>query len=541
MTPANVLVLAIDAASPALLERWMADGTLPNLRALTARGLTGTTRNVDGFCVGSTWPSWYTGVTPARHGLHYLVQLRPGSYQLYRPAAERLVKRDAFWAHLSRAGRRVAVLDVPVSAIDRSLNGVQTVEWGGHDAIFGIQSHPGELAAQLLSRFGAHPLETPCDEIARTAESYTDFVARLVAGVHAKTDWTLDLLDRGSWDFFVQVFTEAHCAGHQCWHLHDPAHPAHDPIVAAEIGDPLRAVYQAIDAAIGRILDRAGNARILVLSLHGMSHAFGAQFMLRDLLINLGVTQPLPPSAEAAGVESFSSRARNGLRAVWRGLPRSVRDRINPLRTSLSRRFTRAAPLQLGVNARESQCFAQSNGLAAGGIRVNLAGREPDGIVAPGTMAEAFEDQLIQDLLDVVDERSHRPLVRRVLKTREHYAGEHLNALPDLLVEWDDASPLGSALIGGGVGATIRAVSPKIESVTGTNDFGRTGEHRPDGFFIAAGPSTPPGRLSRSVSILDFAPTFAKVLDVELPETDGAAIQEIIDAWQRPATPKWSD
>jgi predicted AlkP superfamily phosphohydrolase/phosphomutase len=531
LTIANTLVLAIDAASPVLLERWIADGTLPNLRALTEKGLTGTTRNVDGFCVGSTWPCWYTGVTPARHGLHYLVQLRPGSYQLYRPAEEGLVKRDAFWSHLSRAGRRVAVLDVPVSAIDRSLNGVQTVEWGGHDAIFGLQSHPHDLAAELVSKFGPHPLNASCDEIARTADGYSDFVARLVAGIRTKTEWTLGLLARGDWDFFVQVFTEAHCAGHQCWHMHDPAHPAHDPILLAEVGDPLRAVYQAIDAGIGRILERAGGARVLVLSLHGMSHAFGAQFMLRDLLISLGVTQPLRPSEEPNGRVSFASHARNGLRAVWRTLPRSVRDRINPLRTRLRRRASSAAPLRLGIDAQQSRCFPHSNGLAVSGIRLNLAGREPNGVVDQGAAAERFEDTLIQDLLGVVEERSQRPLVRRVLKTREHYAGEQLNVLPDLLVEWDDATPLGSALIAGGAGATIRAVSPRIGSVTGTNEYGRTGEHRPEGFFIAAGPKVPCSRLTRAVSILDFAPTFAKLLDVTLPDTDGSPIPELVDAW----------
>ena len=78
-------------------------------------------------------------------------------------------------------------------------------------------------------------------------------------------------------------------------------------------------------------------------------------------------------------------------------------------------------------------------------------------------------------------------------------------------------------LIGGGPGATVRAVSPKIGVVTGTNDYGRTGEHRPEGFFVAAGPNTRSGRLSREVSILDFAPTFAKLLDVRLPESDGTA------------------
>jgi predicted AlkP superfamily phosphohydrolase/phosphomutase len=533
MTPAKMLVLAIDAASPVLLERWAADGTLPNLRALMAKGLVGATRNTDGFCVGSTWPSWYTGVTPARHGLHYLVQLRHGTYQLYRPAEDAggLVKRDAFWSHLSRAGRRVAVLDVPVSAIDRSLNGVQTVEWGGHDAAFGTQSHPANLAKRIVSTFGAHPLAIQCDAIGRTPEEYKDFVARLVAGVHLKTDWTLNLLEQGSWDFFVQVFTEAHCVGHQCWHLHDPAHPAHDPRVAAEIGDPLRSVYQAIDAGIGRLLDRAGDARVLVLSLHGMSHSFGSQFMLRDLLINLGVTQPLPPAPPATGVAALASHATDGLRAVWRRLPLSARDRIAPIRNRLRQSFAATPQLHLGVDARQSRCFPHNNGQAVGGIRLNLAGREPDGIVDQGSVAELFEDQLIQDLLDVVEERSQRPLVRRVLKTREHYSGEHLDLLPDLLVEWDDDTAIGSALIRGGVGATVRAMSPKIGVVTGTNDYGRTGEHRPEGLFIAAGPTIPSGRLSHPVSILDFAPTFAKLLDVTLPESDGAAIPELVDAW----------
>ncbi len=70
----------------------------------------------------------------------------------------------------------------------------------------------------------------------------------------------------------MQVFTESHCVGHQCWHLHDVNHPAHDPAVLAEIGDPLRTVYAAIDAAIGDVLADAGDAFVLLLDAHGMSH-----------------------------------------------------------------------------------------------------------------------------------------------------------------------------------------------------------------------------------------------------------------------------
>src|SRR5262249_40649304 len=122
--------------------------------------------------------------------------------------------------------------------------------------------------------------------------------------------------------------------------------------------------------------------------------------------------------------------------------------------------------------------------------------------------------------------------IRRVLRTRDLYDGEHLQLLPDLLVEWDDVTPLGNSLVGGGVSATVCGVSPKAGRVTGTNDFGRTGEHRPEGLFIAAGPGIRPGRLERSVSILDFAPTFATIFGVALPESDGSAIPELVDGWR---------
>jgi predicted AlkP superfamily phosphohydrolase/phosphomutase len=48
----------------------------------------------------------------ARHGIHSLAQLKPGTYEVSRYTADQ-VKREPFWNYLSRAGKRVAILDVP--------------------------------------------------------------------------------------------------------------------------------------------------------------------------------------------------------------------------------------------------------------------------------------------------------------------------------------------------------------------------------------------------------------------------------------------
>ncbi|HEX4994728.1 MAG TPA: hypothetical protein VFX87_07160, partial [Methylomirabilota bacterium] len=62
---------------------------------------------------------------------------------------------------------------------------------------------------------------------------------------------------------------------------------------------------------------------------------------------------------------------------------------------------------------------------------------------------------------------------------------------------------------------------------------GRTGDHRPEGLFVAAGPGLGPARLSRSVSVMDFAPTLAALLDVEVPSPDGQPIHELLAARPR--------
>ncbi|HKV51934.1 MAG TPA: alkaline phosphatase family protein, partial [Gemmatimonadaceae bacterium] len=296
----RLLVLCLDAASPDLLDAWMADGTMPNLAALAARGIAGRTRGLDGFFVGSTWPSMFTGTNPAQHGFHYQMQLVPGTYRIADRTRGAFVGREPFWRALGRAGQRVALLDVPLAAPERgALNGVQVVEWGAHDAFFGFSTNPPELATRIATNWGRHPAGVSCDADRHRARDYRELVVALEAGVHRKAEWTVDLLGRGGWDFFMQVFSESHCVGHQCWHLHDAGHPAYDRAMLAVAGDPMRSVYRAIDRAIGEIVSAAGDVPVIVFTAHGMSHRYGAHFLLRDLLVALGAAAVPAPTVRA--------------------------------------------------------------------------------------------------------------------------------------------------------------------------------------------------------------------------------------------------
>jgi predicted AlkP superfamily phosphohydrolase/phosphomutase len=160
---------------------------------------------------------------------------------------------------------------------------------------------------------------------------------------------------------------------------------------------------------------------------------------------------------------------------------------------------------------------------------LNLAGREPSGRLQPGAEADAFCAELRRELLAIIDERTGHRLVRDVVRTADVVEGEHLDDLPDLLVVWSDEVPTGSVVVGTGACAEIRAYSPRVGLVEGKNSFGRTGEHRPDGFGVFVGPGIRPGPLPAGFSILDYAPTFAALLGVEIPGLRGRNILRVSD------------
>jgi predicted AlkP superfamily phosphohydrolase/phosphomutase len=525
-SPTKILLLEIDAGNKTLILNWAAAGILPNLKSLFSNGLVGDVTTPPGVYAGALWPTFFTGVNPARHGIHSLAQLRPGTYDISSYAAAQ-VKREPFWNYLSRKGKKVAILDFPLSGISDDLNGLQIVEWGYHDAFSGFATHPASLAIEVRSRFGRHPVQN-CDADRRTPQDFIAFRDSLVLGIQKKTELTKHYLDRGGWDFFGQVFTESHCVGHQCWHLQDPTHPGYEPDFASIVGNPIRDVYIAIDSAVGEILSRVDNdTTVIVLVGHGMGLRRGAQFLLHEILVRLDVA--VPAAIAPKNSPRLVDRMDTALTWGWQRTPTNVKRTVYPLRNRIRAWIdTPKGMPPPKLDPAKGKCFLVENHFVAGGIRLNLMGREPCGLVRPGAESDALCDRLQQQLLDIRNAITGKKAVSRVMPTREIYQGEYLDHLPDLLVEWNLDMPLGTAVAGKPGTGNVRLHSPAIGLVEGENRYCRTGDHLPDGLFAAVGSGIQAGSLGRPVSIMDFAPTVSKLLQVDLPDVDGKPIVELL-------------
>ncbi len=524
----KLLALVIDAASPELLQRWAADGTMPTLGALIDGGVVARVRNSAGLFNGSAWPNFYTGRNPGEHGVYWLERLIPGTYRIGPAQEADFAMNPPLWDVLSAAGHRVLVLDAPVCRLSPDLNGLQIVEWGTHDHLFGHRTTPPELEQRIRQLVGAHPLSGACDRLDRTAAEYGAFADQLIRGTQARASLATELLREEPWDFAIQVFSEAHCAGHQLWHYHDLDHPGADPAAVADQGDLLRAVYAAIDAAIARILAVVpSDTTVMVCSLHGMAALAGRSRLLAELLVRLGV-MTRPTDAQASPPPPPPPPGWRGrVKGAYRRLPLAIRMPIFRMREAATRRRTGSSH---GVNLDpgRSYCFPVELGPMVGGIRLNIRGREPAGTLTAGDDAAAFCERLTQDLLALVDPDTGQPAVQRVLRIADVCHGPLIDRLPDLLVEWNLGTSFGSTRAGNGQGAMIRVESPRAGRVEAVNTEGRTGEHRPHGFLVARGPAFASGRIERDISVHDLAPTMAWIMGCDMPTDDGRIVSELL-------------
>src|SRR5262249_27699692 len=160
---------------------------------------------------------------------------------------------------------------------------------------------PPKMAAEIDSAIGLHPVlgmqayearEFAPDDYAhragplRTPEEEQILFDGLLRGVRAKQRLTSTLFAQDNWDFFLSIFSESHCIGHQQWHLHDHTHPRFDRTTLEGLGsNPVTHIYRELDTALGDMLARAcDDTVVLVLLSHGMGPHYDGTHLLDTIL-----------------------------------------------------------------------------------------------------------------------------------------------------------------------------------------------------------------------------------------------------------------
>jgi predicted AlkP superfamily phosphohydrolase/phosphomutase len=502
MPSPRLVLIGLDAASSPLIRKWAAAGDLPAIGSLLESGVSTTVATPLGVLEGGIWPTFLTSMSPAYHGMFSHLNLKRSTYDLEVGMYANRLPMLPFWANLSRAGKRVAVIDAPFARPVRGLNGIQVTNWGAHDPwCWKRSSWPPRLVDDLVQRFGSHPVDT-CDGKDRSLADYDALRTRLIAGVERKAALLRYCLQREGWDFFFGVFSESHCAGHQFWHLMDPGHPRHDPSASDTLRSTIRDVYRAIDAGVGTLVDSLRpDTHFLLMSSHGMGPYYAGSHLLDRVLDRLGLSGPeVAPPLTMTGSPLGQS--------VW-GLRNLLPSKFRlELKSRLPRPITSLRRSMNGADLNpwcRSRAFAVPSNNMTGAIRINLKGREPEGLVEPGAEYEALRGEIGDALLELKNAETGQPAVRWVARAEELYKGPRLRDMPDLFVEWEHSAPI-TALS-----------SPRIGHISHAFSGDRTGDHWPNGLLVGRGIGFRSGDVSGLVRTQDIGPTVLDFFGLQPP------------------------
>src|SRR4051812_24953046 len=122
MTARRVFVLGLDGATFDIIHRLRREGRLPAFDRVMREGVWGRLESIDNMRSAAAWTTFLTGANPGKHGIYEFYDYLPESYSLRFINAGIRVARS-LWGILTEKGKRVGVLNVPMSYPAEPVNG----------------------------------------------------------------------------------------------------------------------------------------------------------------------------------------------------------------------------------------------------------------------------------------------------------------------------------------------------------------------------------------------------------------------------------
>lgn len=489
MSSNRLVIIGLDGGTFDVIEPLVAQGKLPTLKRLIEEGLYTELRSTMPPATLPAWTSFLTAQEPQHHGVSDIFVHPPNSYALVPSNATMRTTATFLW-NLAQAGLSVVSLGVPGTFPPEPLPGGLVVS--GFDA-------PGARAAQeravhprsfypRLESLGGWRYAT-FNELAGADDQ--DPVLRLQAAIkalhkdiEAKERVLLDIYEQRQPDVCFVHLQASDTVGHHLWHAYDTRSPRHEPRLES-LGQAVPSVYQRLDTLMGRLLERAGpNARVLVVSDHGMG---GASVVAVHL--NRWLHQQQLLAFRTSAVRSAKHVVSGGLRKVAARLPVSVLGRV------LEQLPTPLRNLAMGLARNQNVDFAQTQAFSdeldyAPALWLNRKSRFAKGMLNDA-QADALADKLAEQLTqELKHPQTGAPLIKKVHRGPP----DARTPMPDLIIE--PAWPQGyrpSFLVSSEPGAPVRLLTP--QEFSAPKGSGMPGVHRREGIFIAHGPGLPAMQL----------------------------------------------
>jgi len=379
----KVFVLGLDSIPPELLfDKWL--DQLPNIKRLVSNSIYGAMKSTIPAITCPAWVSMMTSANPGRLGLYGFRNRLSYDYEGLSFANSNTIHQDTVWDILSKIGKKVVVIGVPMTYPPKPVNGCMVTCFMTPDTKCDY-TYPHELKTEVESVSNGYILDVgefrsdDKEPILKTIYDMTEKRFRLARHfIHSK-----------DWDFFMVVEMGTDRIHHAFWKYFDESHPKY--ISGSQYRDAILNYYKYLDDEIGETMKLlSDDTLILIVSDHGAKKMVGG-ICINEWLIQNGYLKLVQYPSETTQFNKLIVDWENTM--VW------------------------------------------GEGGYYGRIFMNVKGREPRGVIAPQHY-EHFRNELIKKLEDLRDEHG-RNINTKVFKPEDIYT-ECNGIPPDLIVYYGD-------------------------------------------------------------------------------------------------------
>ena len=258
------------------------------------------------------WASFMTGSHPGKHGIYGFVERDPDTMKWFIPLADRL-KIKTIQTHLSSLGKRVFMMNVPLTYPSPTINGISICGFLGSDITTG--TYPPAIGTLLRARGYIIDADT---SLAKS--DLNKFYNHLIEVLEKRIDTMWHFWNQEPWDFFMTHIMETDRLHHFFWEYMETGHSVWR--------EKFYQFYNRIDKLLGEIiLSIPEEIPLMLLSDHGFT-SLKKEVYLNKWLTDNGylkfhkqfpeTLQDLHPSAKAYSLYpgriyiNLKGRERNG-------------------------------------------------------------------------------------------------------------------------------------------------------------------------------------------------------------------------------------
>jgi len=518
----RVLVIGLDGATFDLIDPWVKEGRLPTIASCLDQGVRAPLLSTPLSNSAQAWSSFITGMNPGRHGIYDFFETLDDGYGV-RFINASFRKGRSLWKLLSDAGKRVGVMNVPITYPPEEVNGFLIP---GLDApgISDASVYPHGLMEEINRQVGRYILEAGIWGFIRQGKPDVA-LEKLLEMVRTRTATAKYLMQNKEWDFFMVVYTAVDKVQHHFWKYIDPSRP--ESRENYPYSDAIFQVYREVDRGLGELIAAAGDATLIIMSDHGAGPSSRRTMYINRWLHKEGLLH-------YEGAEGVRGRlqllkyafVRKVSNEVNKALSRKAKEKLLQLFPRLRGKMDSVLFLP-GIDWSRTLAYSRENHPA---IFINTVGREATGIVMPGKDYEETRDEIIEKLKGLRCPDTGLPIVGKITKREEVYRGPAVFKAPDILFQWNEHLYVHRPS-GRNSGDSFLDVLDDKALLEAENTNRPSGIHRDHGILIAKGEAITEKQLIEPSRIYDITPTILYLLGVPIPtDMDGVVLRDAISA-----------